>query len=374
MTASDGVEGFAINPADGSLKSLLGSPFASSIQPTVLEASPSGSMALGISGHTVWVLRIDNRGAMQADPTPTLQFPSSDAFISVHFSPVAFGASGKTVYLANYVGPSILSAHAFDEKAGTIAPAASSQVQFPYQPCSDPTFCGDNGVMTVAGYSNGAAGEYVWADWFICPFHMDCVEELFPMRISSAGAIGPIPVGSSGPITTYNDTSTFLAWSIFSDGAVTAEQVACCGSPFLGSYALQNGNIVAMQGCVFWEPGCPNVASIVMHPNHKLAIIGNSDGRLSTATRDAGGNLSLPVASSVSIGVAADQLVLDQDGKYLYVMPSTANQVFGFSIDANTGVLQAIPGSPWSVGSSTFSVGTRSFFTVRLTVPQQQQF
>jgi hypothetical protein len=359
LTALDGIEGFAINPTDGSLKPLPGSPFASSTHTSVLAASPSGSLALGIAfspGNTIWVLRIDSQGAMQADTSPALQFPSSFGLETL-FPNVAFSASGKMIYLANYIGPLILSAHGFDAKAGTITPTASSQVQFPYTPCADPPFC-DMTFLSVAGSSHGAAGEHVWVQFADFGFHLNGSEQLEPMPISADGTIGPNPDG----ITTAALFPSVSTWSIFSDGVVTVEQVPCCGVVNLGSYVFNNGRLVAMQGCVFFETGCPSAASIVLHPNQKLAIIGGVDGHLFTATRDEAGNLSLPVPMNISIGVSADQLVLDQDGKYLYVMPGLSNQIFGFSVDANSGVLQAIPGSPWSVPGT----GTRSFFTMRL--------
>jgi hypothetical protein len=367
VTAVDGIEGFAINPADGSLKTLPGSPFASSTHTGVLQASPSGSLALGIAfspGNTIWVLRIDSKGAMQADATPALQFPSSSGF-EASFPNVAFSSSGKTVYLANYVGPLILSAHGFDEKAGTIAAAASSQVQFPYTPCTDP-FCTYT-LLSVAGFSHGAAGEHVWVDFGECGFHLDCAQQLEPMPISADATIGPNPDGIT---YAFSPSLVLLSpWSIFSDGAITVGQVPCCAVVDLASYVFNNGRLVRMRGCVFFDPGCPNAVSIVLHPDHKLAIIGNADGGLSTATRDGAGSLSLPVPTNISIGVSADQLVLDRDGKYLYVMPRTMNQIFGFSIDADAGVLRAIPGSPWSVSGSVDAVGTRSAITMRLPAP-----
>jgi hypothetical protein len=43
--------------------------------------------------------------------------------------------------------------------------------------------------------------------------------------------------------------------------------------------------------------------------------------------------------------------VVDASGKYLYVVCPTKNEALGYSIDAGTGALSPLSGSPFAAGS-----------------------
>src|SRR6266571_4007470 len=57
-----------------------------------------------------------------------------------------------------------------------------------------------------------------------------------------------------------------------------------------------------------------------------------------------------------SAGASPVALTVSPSGKYLYVASSTLGLVFGYSIGSGTGVLQQVPDSPFTVGSGPFSV------------------
>ena len=63
------------------------------------------------------------------------------------------------------------------------------------------------------------------------------------------------------------------------------------------------------------------------------------------------GGLTQLVGSPI-IGVTAPFTAgVDASGKYLYIVCPTKNQVLGYIIDAGTGALSPISGSPFAAGS-----------------------
>ena len=53
-----------------------------------------------------------------------------------------------------------------------------------------------------------------------------------------------------------------------------------------------------------------------------------------------------------STGTAPNHLVLDSTGSFLYVTCATTNNLFGFSVDANNGKLNALTNSPYTAGTN----------------------
>jgi len=56
-----------------------------------------------------------------------------------------------------------------------------------------------------------------------------------------------------------------------------------------------------------------------------------------------------PYATGPS-GLYPDDIVVDPTGRFLYTTNLSSNNVTGFQIDATTGALSAIPGTPFSTG------------------------
>jgi len=54
------------------------------------------------------------------------------------------------------------------------------------------------------------------------------------------------------------------------------------------------------------------------------------------------------------------QLLFEQGGKYLYAIPNATDLIYGFSVDANIGELQPVPGSPFAVTALNISDFSRA--------------
>lgn len=343
VIGANGIQGFTIG-SDGSLTAIPGGPFASSIHARSLIPSPSGRsiLALDCCGADgilrVWVLRVDPSGTLRADSTPALQaIPQPrGAFPSLGIS-----SSGKFIYLSEFMGPAVVSAHSFDEAGGTVSSTPSSQFQFGI-PCSDVMFCSQS--TTIAGDSVAAGTEYLWVKYGNCGFHVDCDNLLQPLPVSGNGAT----LGTAVAGTTNTGGSEFTGISIVAGAAVEVHHLECCTVTSIGSYAFQNGQLTPAQGCAFDDPACVSAWSVALHPDQQMVLIGTGTGLL-MSRRDAAGNLSTPVATNISLPTRADNLLFDQGGHNIYVL-GFDNSIFGFSVDANTGTMKPVPGSPWTLG------------------------
>jgi 6-phosphogluconolactonase (cycloisomerase 2 family) len=75
------------------------------------------------------------------------------------------------------------------------------------------------------------------------------------------------------------------------------------------------------------------------------------DGTFSGFTISGSGALNPMLGSPFTPGTRPSAAVVDASGKYLYVA-DLGNEIFGYTIDANTGTPTAITGSPFKGGSA----------------------
>lgn len=93
------------------------------------------------------------------------------------------------------------------------------------------------------------------------------------------------------------------------------------------------------------------LASDTTPPGNVLAYMIDSTGALTAVPGS-----PFPIAGTTS--TQPNQIVVDSSGKFVYVDLLTTNQVAGFSIDASTGALTPVPGSPFSAGKGPLGLAT----------------
>ena len=90
---------------------------------------------------------------------------------------------------------------------------------------------------------------------------------------------------------------------------------------------------------------------------HFLFAANTSDGTVSVFTIDANGALAqisgspFPSLTSSTTAAGPRALTLDPTGAFLYVANGTSNNVSAFSVNATTGSLTALSGSPFAAGT-----------------------
>jgi 6-phosphogluconolactonase (cycloisomerase 2 family) len=88
-----------------------------------------------------------------------------------------------------------------------------------------------------------------------------------------------------------------------------------------------------------------------------LYVVNEGDGTVSGFFIDpTSGFLSAIAGSPFTVGSAPDALAADVNGKFLYVANSGSNNISAFTINASTGVLTAVTGSPFAMTGSPLSM------------------
>lgn len=230
------------------------------------------------------------------------------------------------------LGDSSIEAFAIDAKTGILEPISSSTL--PIQGFGGSTLSIDPTgkflyIATSVGVSaftlNPATG--VLSSVAGSPFSDGSV-----LRESAMGPFGKFLYAISNN-TTSNTISVFTTNS--SSGALTA----IAGSPFQ----------MAINGLAY---------SVVMHPSGKFLYVSfpQSEEIAAWSIDVSTGAITVvpgsPFASGVISGDAPNSLFVTPSGRFLYALSGGAT-VFGFSVDANSGALSAIDGSPFTLSSAT---------------------
>jgi 6-phosphogluconolactonase len=186
-----------------------------------------------------------------------------------------------------------------------------------------------------------------------------------PQRVSGAvyafgvdanGTLSPVsgspfaPTAVSAPFTiAITHDSKFLYSSDYATGKLSAFLI------------LSDGSLTVVPGSPFATPDFPT--ALVTHPMAEFLYVfgvGSAPlwkGSLTVYAIDsATGAISLTSSTTIGYTVAYNAAASTPDGRYLYGYSSPA-AIAGFSTDAATGVLSPLPGNPLALDSGSFSAG-----------------
>jgi 6-phosphogluconolactonase len=213
------------------------------------------------------------------------------------------------------------------------AAVGSSPVAVAVQPAGDfayiANFAGNNVTLLTINRGNGQLS---------IPVSTNPIPPPTPSNIFSTGT-GPIAI-------VISTTNPFL-------------YVANQGSNNISAFTIdpKNGNLGTISGSPFLLPASPG--SMSMTPKGDLLYVGHpGTGTINVMAIGANGVLSGPTAVGPGPGTLVPTFVLAEPrGKFLYVADAVHNQVWGFSIGGN-GALTAITGSPFAAGVGASALAT----------------
>jgi 6-phosphogluconolactonase len=343
---SGNVSGYSINVATGALTPLPGSPFHTGGFPDSVAVDPTGKfLYVAISGNnTISGYTIDaSTGALT-------QIPGSPFGAGNNPVSVAVDPTGRFAYAANNGIFDVLG-YAIDATTGALTPVPGSPFGAGISPNSvavDPT------------------GKFAYVT-----------------NLTNVGA--PPPPGSISGYTINATTGalTPIPGSPFAAGVGPASVVVDPGGRFayaanysFDSVPLLPGSISgytidASTGALTQIPGSPFAAgrgpwSIAVDSEGKFVYLVNSfDSNVSGYTINSTTGALTPIPGSpFAAGVRSQSVAVEPAGRFAYVAnfgnPFNGNggDVSGYSIDANTGSLTPIPGSPFAAGRGSRSVTT----------------
>src|SRR5437879_1553483 len=125
-----------------------------------------------------------------------------------------------------------------------------------------------------------------------------------------------------------------------------------------GTFKLFGYTIDATTG--FLTPiGSPVFASVpfalAMHPSGKFLLMANGPGSVTTYSIDSTGAATF-VGLTASAAGGAISVAVDPSGKFAYTANVNGNTVSAYGVDASTGSLTQIPGSPFRAGANPYFV------------------
>lgn len=97
-----------------------------------------------------------------------------------------------------------------------------------------------------------------------------------------------------------------------------------------------------------------NAASPIFRPDGKFLYVPRFDGFISTFSVDATTGALTPSLTNQPTGGNPFGTVIDSAGKFLYVASNLSTQLYGYAIDATTGDLTLIPGSPYVAARANY--------------------
>jgi 6-phosphogluconolactonase (cycloisomerase 2 family) len=161
----------------------------------------------------------------------------------------------------------------------------------------------------------------------------------------------PFPSGGSVSSLAFGAGEAFLYAANASSG--TASIMGFSIHPFNGD--ANDGALTSLPGFPYDLPACNYVVAdqtgAYLYATAGTNVFGFSINQQT-------GALSPLPGSPVAVGATADSVSIDPTNQFLYVTNRRAGTVTGFKLNAATGELTTMPGSPFAVGQSADFIAT----------------
>ena len=353
-TNAGSISAYSIDSQTGALLPVPGSPFPDPRYPWSIAVDPKGrfAYAINIADDTISAYAIDgNTGALR--PVPGSPFPQDPNPNGERPASVAIDPSGKFVFVGNYYF-STVRAYRIDQNTGALTQAPGSPFPAGTNPESVTVDLNSQFVYVANGYHGG--------NGTVSAYSID----------RTSGSLTPVP-GSpfAVPIGGFpSPGSVPCSLTVHATTAGQALYVADSWRNYIWEYTIDetNGALALSPASPFSMPGGPY--SIRADSHAPYVYLSNSYPNYPSGSvagyfiDEATGSLTAVPGSPFPAGMVPGGLAVDRKGRFVF----TANQgsssnnyagtVSAFTIDANTGALIPVPGSPFAAGQEPTSVAT----------------
>jgi len=319
---------FKINAKNGML-SVTGAPVPTGAAPGAVVADPTGKFAYCVSesGNSISAYSVN---------------ASSGALTTVAGSPfttsspegITITPSGKFLYVANN-STSTVSAYSIDAGTGALTAAPGS----PYSALNAP-----NGVIV------DPTGKFV----YVTSSPTDAVlGYTINAKTGALTLLSPVPVdtGQSPFNMTFDQSGKFLF-------------VANIDSSNISAYSVNPGSgaLTPVAGSPFMTGGA-NPFSVVVDASNQFLYATDQSDDVSIFSINSGGSLTLrqTVATrsgSAMMAMTSGTTPVTYTSRFAYAANFGGDNVSGFTVDAETGALTEVSGSPFAAGPAPFNVIT----------------
>ena len=328
-SSSNTISAYSVDPARGTLTEISGSPFATGSNPNSVAVDPSGTFVYTANeGGTVSAFSIDSTSGALVAITGS-PFPAGTQPVSVTVDP-----SGRFAYVTN-ASSSNVSAYSIDAATGALASISGSPFAVGMLPFSMEVDPSGKFAYVANSQSNS-----------ISAFAIDPTSGILT---SVAGS--PFAAGSTPNSLTVDPSSKFVYVTNSASNNVSAYTIGSTGA------------LTPVPQSPFTTGSNPN--SVKVDPSGKFAYVVNlgtaSESVSEYAINPATGALTSvgevrTRGQAVSIALSRSTTAVAYTPKFAYVANNVSNDVSGFSINPNTGVLTPVSGSPFPSGMAPFGV------------------
>jgi 6-phosphogluconolactonase (cycloisomerase 2 family) len=315
--------------ADGTLTPLPASPFPGGSDPAGLAVDPSGKFlyVANVLADTVSGYAIAPDGDLS--PIPGSPFPAASGAVSVAIDP-----TGNFLYIPS-CGADCSGSGPGEIAAFSITPGTGVLVPVPGSPFTAGTFPYDMAFVTP-----GATGTFA----YVADYGSDNISSF---SIQNSGALSAV---SGSPFAAGTSP---LALAV--DPAFNRLYAVNTGSSTVSAYSIHvDGSLLQFSTI---DTGA-FAASAVVDTNEHLYVAAAGSGVFGFTT-NAFPATPIP-GSPFAAGQGPNAVRIDPSGQFLYVVNenvlSDIGSVSGYSINATTGQLTPIPGSPYTTGESPYSI------------------
>jgi 6-phosphogluconolactonase len=348
------ISAYSIDSQTGALLPVPGSPFPDPGGPWSIAVDPKGrfAYAVNVANDTISAYAIDaSTGALT--PVPGSPFPQDPTLSGERPVSVAIDPSGNFLFAANYYFRTVR-AYRIDENTGALSQVPGSPFPAGTNPESVTVDLNGQFVYVANGYHGG--------NGTVSAYSID----------RSSGSLTPVP-GSPFAVPiggSPSPGSVPCSLTVHATAVGQALYVADSWRNYIWEYIIDQttGALAPSPTSPFSVPGGPYFISADSHGQY--VYLSNQypsypTGSVAGYTIDtATGSLTAVPGSPFLGGMVPVGLTVDSKGQFVF----TANQGFSsnnyagtvsaYTIDANTGALIPVPGSPFAAGLEPTSVAT----------------
>jgi 6-phosphogluconolactonase (cycloisomerase 2 family) len=318
--SSNSISAYAIDASTGALTEIAGSPFASTgTGPVAVTVDPNGAYlyAANNASATVSVYAIDaDTGALSAVGQPV---DSGNGPFAVLVDP-----SDQFLYVINKTDNTV---SVFETgSGGALTSISGSPFSVGSEPTSLATDPGGN-FLYVTDYAQNAVAVF-------------SIEPGGGALVAIGGS--PFAAGSGALSVAIDPTGTF---------AYVANETG--HSVSLYSVNVDTGALAALSGSPISQSS--QAESVAVDPTGKFLLVSTSGNELSSyAITPASG--ALTAVSTVGTGTFPVNVVINPQGTFAYVANANSADISVYAINATTGALTQVAGSPFGAGDVARSI------------------
>ena len=330
MGGGGNISAYAIDSTTGALAPVTGSPFAARGFPSSVDVAPNGAFVYVVDSGVLLVYRVD---AATGVLTPLADRTVMDAGVTA----IEIDPSGSFAYGGCADG---ICAFALDASSGAVTRLPSIAI-------------GDVAMPAMLAFDPSGKFVYGPCGSYACAFAMDSTSGALAAVPGSPLPAGLArrfvafhPTGKFAYVANTDVSNSVSSFRVDSENGGLTE---VAGSPYA---TLRNPVSIAVDGggkhvYVLSAPGTRQQPWWVtwFRPT-------DAPGGISTFAADSSnGGLSLVAGGPVATGLDPVAISVEPGDRFVYVANRMSGSVSGYAIDANTGGLQGLVGSPYYLGS-----------------------